>query len=103
VNAALHTLSGIVGDDSSTAGNEVHQPFKGCFDGIEILINVGMIELHGGKDHRVWEVVQKLRTFIEEGGVVLVAFEDEVFPLTQSEAAAEVFRNATDQKRGLVP
>ena len=42
--------------------------------------------------------MQELRTFIEERGVVFVAFQDEVRAFAEAEAAAEVFRDAADQE-----
>ena len=51
----------------------------------------------------IGKVVQELRALIEEGGVVLVAFEDEMLALPQLKAAAEIFRNAANQERRLRP
>src|SRR4030088_2994693 len=45
--------------------------------------------------------MQKLQTFVEESRVVLVAFEDEVFALSQLKTAAKVFRHSADQERRL--
>src|SRR5579884_355892 len=43
--------------------------------------------------------MQKLWTFIEECGVVLIAFEDEVLALPQSKAGSKIFGDAADQER----
>src|SRR5258708_23788144 len=45
--------------------------------------------------------MQKFRTLIEECSVVLVAFQNEMFSLTQMKTGAKVFRDAADQKRWL--
>ena len=45
--------------------------------------------------------MQELRTFVEEGGVVLVAFEDEVLAFAEMKARAKIFGDATDQERWL--
>ena len=45
--------------------------------------------------------MQELRAFVEEGRIVFVALEDEVFSFAELKAAAEVFRDAADQKRRL--
>src|SRR5260370_9167226 len=60
---------------------------------------MGVIELDRGKNDRLGKIVKELWSFIEESGVVLVAFQDEVLSLPQSKAAAKIFRNAAHQKR----
>ena len=57
-----------------------------------------MVELDVGEDERVGKVVQELRAFVEEGGVVLVAFDDEGARGAQLKAGAEVFRDAADEE-----
>jgi hypothetical protein len=57
-----------------------------------------MIEFHRGEDQGVRKVVQELRTLIEERGVVLVAFEDEMLAFAETETAAEIFRDTPDQE-----
>src|SRR5438105_12079241 len=47
--------------------------------------------------------MQEFWAFVEKRGVVFIAFDDEMFPLPQSEAAAKIFRNAADQERWLQP
>ncbi len=44
------------------------------------------------------QVMQKLGSLIEEGGVVFVAFNDEVRPIGHLKAAPKILRNATDKK-----
>ena len=53
-----------------------------------------MVELHVGDDQRLRLVVQKLGFTIEIGGVVLVALDDEPWPLADREAAVEIERHA---------
>ncbi len=60
-----------------------------------------MVELDGGEDDRVGKVMQELRSLVEESGVVLVAFKNEVFSLTEMKAGAKVFGDSSDQKRWL--
>src|SRR5579862_1227529 len=88
----------VEGDDSSAAGDEVHQTFEGCLDGIEIFVDVGVIEFDGSEDDCVRKVVEKLWALIEKGGVVLVAFKNEVMSAPEVEARSEIFGNATDQE-----
>src|SRR4051812_2488355 len=60
-----------------------------------------MVELEGSNYDFVGMVVQKFWRFVEECGIVLITFEDELFSPTQSEAAAEVFSNSADEKIGI--
>ena len=43
--------------------------------------------------------MEEFRAFVEEGGVVFVAFENEMFAFTEMKAGAEIFGDAADQKR----
>ena len=49
----------------------------------------------------IGKVMHELRTFVEERGVVLVAFENELAALGHGEAGAEVLGNSADEKRWL--
>ena len=44
------------------------------------------------------KVVQEFGTFVEEGSIVFVPFQDEIFSLPQLKAAAEIFCDTTDQE-----
>ena len=76
----------IEGNDASAARDQVHQALECRLDGIEVFVDVGMIEFDRGENDGVRKVVQELRSLVEEGGVVLVAFEDEVLALAQTES-----------------
>ena len=82
----------IEGDNPAAPRNQIHQALKRSFDRVEIFVNVGVIELDRGQDDGVGKVVQELRPLIEEGGVVLVAFQDEVLPLPHDESWSQNFR-----------
>ena len=88
----------IVGDDEAAARDEIDQTFEGDFDGFKIGVDVGMIELNVGEDQHVGKVVQELWAFIEERGVVLVAFDDEGARGPEMKTGAEVFRYAADEE-----
>ena len=60
-----------------------------------------MVELDVGEDERVGKVVEELGAFVEEGGVVLVAFNDEGARGAELKAGAEVLCDAADEERGL--
>ncbi len=57
-----------------------------------------MVEFHRGEDDGVWKIVEKLGALVEEGGIVLVAFEDEILSAAQLKTAAEVFSDPTNEK-----
>ena len=99
--AAFDTLACIEGDNAAAARHQIHQTLERGLDGVEVFVNVGVIELHRGQDDGVGKVVQEFRALVEKRGVVLVAFENEVLTRSQLKAAAEIFRNAADQERRL--
>ena len=80
-------------------GDEVDHAFEGGLDGVEVGVDVGVVELYVGEDGDVGKVVEELGTLVEEGGVVLVAFEDEgAGGRVDVEAGAEVFGYAADEE-----
>ena len=71
-----HIGAAVVGHDEAAARNQVHEPLECGLHRFEIGVDVGVIELHVGEDQRVGKVVQELRSLVEEGRVVLVAFDE---------------------------
>ena len=59
-----------------------------------------MVELHVVHDHQLGEVMNELRTFVEEGRVVFIAFDNEMLRVAQAGALAEIRGNAADQVSG---
>ena len=70
----------------------------------EVGVDVGVVELDVGEDGGVGEVVEELGALVEEGGVVLVAFEEEGPRLradaggADHEGGAEVLGDASDEE-----
>ena len=82
------------------ARHQIHQPAKRQSHGIEIGVNVCVIELDVIDDGDVREILQELRGLVEEGAVVLVAFDHEVAALAEPVARpflAEISRDAADK------
>jgi len=77
---------------SSPARNEIHQALECRLHGVEIFVDVGVIELDGSQNHRVGKVVQELRSLVEKSRVVLIAFHDEVLASAEMKARAQNFR-----------
>src|SRR3984957_13127379 len=65
-------------DNSSAARNQIYESAELQFDGREIGVNIGVIEFQRGDDELVGMIVKKFWAFVEECGVVLVAFNDEI-------------------------
>ena len=65
-----HILASIVSDDKPAARNQIDEALEGGFDGVEIAINVGVVELHVGEDERVGKVVEEFGAFVKKCGVV---------------------------------
>src|SRR5262249_38815657 len=94
----INIAAAVPSDNAATARNQVHQSFERRLHCVEVFIDVRVIEFDRGKDHRIRKVVQKLRPFVPERGIVLVAFDDEVFAIADTKAALEILRDATNQK-----
>src|ERR1700730_13238241 len=96
---ALDAVAGIEGDDASAARDEIHETLERSLNRIEVLINICVIEFDRRQDDGVRKIVQEFRTFIEECGVVFIAFQDEVFAVSKLETAAEIFCDSANQER----
>src|SRR5215510_10036762 len=77
--------------------NDVNQPTERALDVIEIAIDVSVVELNAGEDHVGRSVVEKFRTLIEKGGVVLIALEHDIVSRPRAPAAAEIKWHPTDE------
>src|SRR5579872_771620 len=86
-------------NDFSTAWNQVHQSLERCLDRVKILVDVGVIELDRSENDGIGEIMQELRSLVEECGVVFVALENEVVDIAEVKAGAEILGDTADQKR----
>lgn len=75
---------------------------EGGFDFLEVFVDVAVVEFEGGDDGDVGLVVEEFCAFVEEGGVVFVAFDDEgcVF-FAEVGGAGEVLGLAADEVAGV--
>src|SRR5579859_4599016 len=76
-NALGDVFAAVIGDDEAAAGNEIDEALEGGLHGVEVGVDVGVIKFDVGENERVRKVVQELGSLVEEGGVVLVAFNNE--------------------------
>src|SRR5262245_11991490 len=94
--------AGTVGaDDQQTAArHQIREPAESQHDGVEVRIDVRVVELDV-VDHRdVRQVLEELRRLVEEGAVVFVAFDHEVTALADTiarTALAQISCDAADQ------
>src|SRR5215467_10807925 len=96
--AFIYVCMAVTGNDLSFARHQVDQTLEGDLYRIQIFVNVGMIEFHGGENNGLGKIMEKLGAFIEESSIVFVALQNEMFSLLQGKAAAKIFRNASNQK-----
>ena len=84
----------------AAARHQVDEPPERQPHRVEVGVDVGVVELDVVDDGDVGQVLQELRRLVEEGAVVLVAFDDEVAALPDPIARpvlAEVPRDAADE------
>ncbi len=82
LHAFADVLAAVPGDDSPAARNQIDQALEGKLHRFQIAIDIGVVELNRGEDHRVGKVMQKLRSLVEESRVVFIAFDDEFLALS---------------------
>ena len=97
-DALGHVFAAIEGNKQTAPRHEIDEALECDFNGFEVSVNVGVIELDVREDQRIRKVMLKLRSLIEEGSIVFVAFDDECARGAKLEAGVEVFRNPADQK-----
>ena len=71
---------------------------EGIDDRVEIGVDVSVIEFDIIDDKCIRFIVLKLRSLIEERGVVLIALDDEVRSVSELEVLIEIERNAADDQ-----
>ena len=72
-------------------GTRLTRRLNAVLTAFEIGVDVGVVELDVREDERVRKVVEEFGAFVEEGGVVLVAFDDEVARGAELEAGSRSF------------
>ena len=98
-DALADVLAAVKGDDAAAPGNKIDQALEGSLYRRQDRRRCRRDRTRRASGWRVGKVVQELRPLVEEGGVVLVAFEDERSGGSNHEAGAEVLRHAADEKR----
>src|SRR3974390_31153 len=99
-SAIVHVGVAVPRYEQAALRNEVDQPLEGGLHFVEVLVNIGVIELDRGEDDGIRKIVEKLWPLVEEGGIVFVALDDEYPDNSQGERTAEVFRYPADEKTG---
>ena len=91
------------GDDPPPGRYEGDAGAEGRLHGVEIRVEVGVVELHRSEDERLGSVVKELRALVLPGGGVLVPLDDEGGPRTGGRGGREVPRLARDEVAGRLP
>ncbi len=76
------------GDEQAVLGDERDELAERRLDRLLVAEDVDVIELDRREDRRARPVVQELRPLVEEGGVVLVALDDELGALRRAATTA---------------
>src|SRR5690606_25906027 len=85
-------------DRQAVVGQAAHRRPEAALHVLEVLVDVGVVELDRGEDAGAWTIVQELRPLVEEGRVVLVALDDEVGAGPAARGPVEVLRDAADEE-----
>lgn len=85
-----------VDEGDAVAGDDVEKSAEAEFDFLDVLVDVGVVEFDVVDDDALGKVVEEFGAFVEEGGIVFVAFEDGERGVGKEGAAVEVFRNAAN-------
>ena len=88
---AVHdALGALAREDEPILGHEVVELVELRLDLLDAVVDVRVIELERRHDERARLVVHELRHLVEVGGVVLVAFDDEVRPLPSAKLRSKL-------------
>jgi len=90
-------------DDAPAPRHQIDQPAKGQLVGVEIGVNIGVIVFERGDDQVIRMVMEKFRGFVPIGGIVFVAFQNELFAAAEAVALAEIFAMPPTRKLGFFP
>jgi hypothetical protein len=84
--------------DQAGSWNDINEPAKRDLESVQIFVNIRMIEFDVLQQHNPRKVVQKLRAFVEEGGVVFITFDNEIRSIRELKAFAEILSDAAHKK-----
>ena len=90
---------GIVGIDQGQAifGHGLEQLSEGFLDGGDVGVDVGVVKLDIIQDDQLGKIMKKLASFIGEGGVVFVSFQNPEGALAVMTASWQIHGNASDE------
>src|SRR5437868_5409882 len=66
-------------EDHSILGHDIKQPPETEFDLVEVPEDIRMVEFDIIYDHQLRQIMNKLGTLIEEGRIVFVPFDNDIF------------------------
>src|SRR5438093_11818374 len=75
--------------------------FERCFDLLDVLENIRMIEFEIVDNGCLRQIMNKLASLVEKGSVIFVSLKDEPIAVREPRALAEVIRNPTNEIAGV--
>lgn len=90
-----------IGQQQAVPRDEVEEAPESELDIRERTEDVGMVHLQVVQQGDFGEVVDELAAFVEERGVILVAFQDEPRRVGEPRALTQVGRDTADEERGI--
>src|SRR4029077_350236 len=94
-----HRLALSPGEDLAPTRNQIHQAAELELDGRQIGINIRVVEFTRGQNQFIGMVVKEFWAAVEEGRLVFITLENELFSATQSVAAVGKIRNHTADEK----
>src|ERR1700761_2927315 len=90
LDALAHILAAVKRNNSTTPRHKIHQPLERSLHCRKVGIDIRMIELHMRQNQGIRKVMKKLRPFIEERGIVLIALQQKRLRRTDLETGSEI-------------
>ncbi len=86
------------GDQTAGRGHDTQQFPEGVDYRVEVSVDIGVVELDTGDHRDLGAIMEKLRPFVEKGGVVFVALYHEFLARAVAEVAGKTLEQAADKK-----
>ena len=97
----MKRFGGFVENNFSMGRDRAHQMMELTLNRFQIRENIGVIVFKVVQNDRAGTIVHKLAALIEEGRVIFIGFDHEVFRFGQTGRVSEILRNTADQKTGI--
>ena len=92
-----------IGQQQAVSRHQVDQPFKRGLDRSEIFKNIRVVVLHVIENGDLGQIMNKLAALVEKGRVVLVAFNNKPFAVSEARTLTEIVGDAANEIAGIEP